>query len=268
MKTLSIGWVLFLLARNAVLATTVFGCMHFVLYVKRAQGNAFKFNSRWPDRDNPTFLFGHQNAENIFWSLCSGVPIWTGFEVLMLWSYANGYLPYVSFERNPIYCGLLMLLVPLFRSFHFYLIHRLIHAGRLYDLVHKVHHNNVNPGPWSGLSMHPIEHIIYFSGVLIHFIVPSHPIHAMFQLVHAGISPARGHSGFDVMYIRKGKGVDMDAYMHYLHHKHFEVNYGAGDIPFDEWFGTWHDGSPETEAVMNRRFKAKALARSPASNTH
>jgi hypothetical protein len=40
---------------------------------------------------------------------------------------------------------------------------------------------NDNPGPWSGLAMHPIEHVIYFSVVLIHFIVPSHPLHFFFN---------------------------------------------------------------------------------------
>ena len=89
--------------------------------------------------------------------------------------------------------------------------------GRLYGLVHKIHHNNVNPGPWSGLSMHPIEHLFYFSGVLIHFIIPSNPLHAIFQLVHAGISPARGHSGFHAVQLKNDTIVDMDSYMHYLH---------------------------------------------------
>jgi hypothetical protein len=36
------------------------------------------------------------------------------------------------------------------------------------------------------------------------------------------------------------------------------VNYGGeGLIPLDKWFGTWHDGSAEGEAIMNDRFKKK-----------
>jgi sterol desaturase/sphingolipid hydroxylase (fatty acid hydroxylase superfamily) len=261
MKTIDIGWVLFLLGRNTALTILLFGGMHYWFYMKKAQGEAFKFNARWPETDSKIFLFRNQTTENIIWSLCSGVPIWTGFEVFMMWCFANGYIPYVSFAERPVYCVLLMVLVPLWRSFHFYLIHRLIHVGKLYDWVHKLHHNNVNPGPWSGLSMHPIEHLLFFSNVLIHLIVPAHPLHVIFQLLHGGMTPARGHSGFDQLELAKGKKVDMDAYMHYLHHRYFEVNYGAGDIPFDEWFGTWHDGSKEAEEAMKRRFKARVIAR-------
>jgi sterol desaturase/sphingolipid hydroxylase (fatty acid hydroxylase superfamily) len=39
-----------------------------------------------------------------------------------------------------------------------------------------VHHNSVNPSPWSSLSMHPIEHLLYWSDSLIHLIAPSHPL--------------------------------------------------------------------------------------------
>ena len=31
------------------------------------------------------------------------------------------------------------------------------------------HHCHINVGPWSGLSMHPVEHVIFPGSVLIHF---------------------------------------------------------------------------------------------------
>ena len=44
------------------------------------------------------------------------------------------------------------------------------------------------------------------------------------------------------------------AYMHYLHHKYFNVNYGGdGLVPFDRFFGTYHDGSKDSD----NRFKPK-----------
>lgn len=47
-------------------------------------------------------------------------------------------------------------------------------------------------------------------------------------------------------------------FAHYLHHKYFEVNYGGdGVIPLDKWFGTWHDGSKDSDAQMNARFERK-----------
>jgi sterol desaturase/sphingolipid hydroxylase (fatty acid hydroxylase superfamily) len=113
-----------------------------------------------------------------------------------------------------------MLLIPLMREFHFYCIHRLIHVPALYRKVHHLHHNNVNPGPWSGLSMHPIEHLLYFSGVLIHWILPSHPVHALFHLIHAGLSPVPGHTGFEKVVVGKEGAIDTHCLAHYLHHKY------------------------------------------------
>lgn len=261
MREFSVGWVSFILLRNAVLTVLVYGGLHAVLYIRRSQETNFKYNPKWPEADNPTFLFGNQTAENVFWTMCSGVPVWTAFEVFTWWMFANGYIPYVDFREQPVYFIALMLLVPMWRGLHFYVIHRVIHMGPLYHLIHKVHHNNINPGPWSGMSMHTLEHIVYLSGVLIHFIVPSHPLHAMFQLVHATVSPAQGHLGFNRIVMGDEKYMDSDNYNHYLHHKYFEVNYGERLIPLDEWFGTAHDGSPEADEAMYKRLKAKKYAR-------
>ena len=167
---------------------------------------------------------------------------------------ANGYIPTITFESNPIWFVVLMLLIPLFREVHFYLIHRLIHWPPLYRTVHSLHHKNANPGPWSGLAMHPVEHLLYFSGVLIHWIVPSHPIHVIFHLQHLAFAPAQGHSGFERVVVTDKFGIKTGDYFHYLHHKYFECNYGNDLMPIDEWFGTFHDGSKDAEERMNERF--------------
>jgi sterol desaturase/sphingolipid hydroxylase (fatty acid hydroxylase superfamily) len=245
LQTFAPGWVAFVLARNACLVLLFFG-------------QAFKYNPKWPDGDSPTFLFRDQTRENLFWTLASGVPIWTAYEVVTLWVFANGYIPWVGWAAHPVYLAVLMLLIPLLREVHFYLVHRLLHVPVLYRTVHRLHHNNVNPGPWSGLSMHPVEHLLYFSGVLIHWVVPSHPVHALFHLVHAGLSPVPGHTGFEKVVVGKGGTVDTECYAHYLHHKYFECNYADGSIPLDQWFGTFHDGSDAAHDAMRRRVRARA----------
>ncbi|CAM5774627.1 desaturase [Labrys miyagiensis] len=252
------GWMLFLLVRNAVIVLAVFGAFHLRLYWLRRQGTAFKYNSKWPATDNPVFLFRNQTVDNMIWTFASGVPVWTVYEVLTLWAFANGYIPYVGYADHPIYCTVILLLIPFFREVHFYLVHRLIHWPPLYHSVHKLHHNNVNPGPWSGLAMHPVEHLLYFSGVFIHWIVPSHPFHAIFHLQHLGLVPAQGHAGFDKIVVGERSAIDTHAYEHYLHHKYFECNYTDGAIPIDKWLGTFHDGSPEAQERMDRRFMERA----------
>ena len=46
---------------------------------------------------------------------------------------------------------------------------------------------------------------------------------------------------------------DEEAYEHYLHHRHFTVNFGNAVIPLDKWFGTFHDGTPEAQRQMLAR---------------
>jgi sterol desaturase/sphingolipid hydroxylase (fatty acid hydroxylase superfamily) len=110
--------------------------------------------------------------------------------------------------------------------------------------------------------MHPIEHILYFSGVLLHWIVPSHPLHVIFYLQFTALSPAQGHTGFHRLIFGKRISAPNDNFVHYLHHKYFEVNYGGDYIPLDQWFGTFHDGSIEAhEAMIARRNLARLRSR-------
>ena len=151
-----------------------------------------------------------------------------------------------------------MLVAPIIHEVHFFAIHRLIHWGPLYRWIHSVHHNSINPSPWSSLSMHPVEGLLYHAVALWHLVIPSNPIVALFQLHIAGFGAVNGHLGFEKMEVTEDTAIDSHAYAHYLHHKYFEVNYGGdGLIPLDKWFGTWHDGTKEGEAIMDARFRKK-----------
>jgi sterol desaturase/sphingolipid hydroxylase (fatty acid hydroxylase superfamily) len=175
----------------------------------------------------------------------------------MLWAYANGYAPWLTFTQNPWTLAFVALVVPIIHEFHFFCIHRLIHTPLLYKWVHSVHHNSVNPSPWSSLSMHPVEHFLYLGTALYHLILPSNPIIMLYQLHYAGFGAIPGHVGFDKVEVGNGKLVDSHAYAHYLHHKYFEVNYGDALIPLDLWFGTWHDGSKEGDERMQSRYQKR-----------
>jgi sterol desaturase/sphingolipid hydroxylase (fatty acid hydroxylase superfamily) len=258
-QILAPGWIGLILLRNAALIGAVYGFLHLRLYIRKSQGNLFKYNHRWPSKDNDAFMFKDQTRDNMFWTLVSGLPIWTAYEVGMLWAMANGWVPVLDPAAQPILFGLVLFLIPLWREFHFYWVHRMIHWPPLYKYVHSLHHANVNPGPWSGLSMHPVEHALYFSSVLIHLIVPSHPIHVLFHQVHVGLSPAQGHTGFDKI-VAGDQALNTHAFAHYLHHKYFEVNYADGAIPLDKWFGSFHDGSPESDVVMDARLAKRREA--------
>jgi sterol desaturase/sphingolipid hydroxylase (fatty acid hydroxylase superfamily) len=258
LKTLAPGWIAYLLIRNMVAVLLFYGAFELRLYVLRAQRGQFKYNAKWPtDNHSAVFMFSSQNVDNMIRSFGIGLPIWTAYEVLILWAYANGWGPWTTVAQHPVWLICFGLAIPIIHEFHFYCVHRLIHAPILYKWVHSVHHNSVNPSPWSSLSMHPVEHLLYWSGSLVHLILPSHPALALYHLHVAGFGAVIGHIGFDKIVTGEEAAMDTHAYAHYLHHKFFEVNYADGTIPLDRWFGTWHDGSAEGEARMEARFEAK-----------
>lgn len=256
LQSLSAEWIGFLLLRNTATVLLVFGLLEFWLYIRRQQGNRFKYNGAFPaDRVSDVFWFKSQTIDNILRTFCSGVPIWTGYEALMLWAWANDIGPWTAFGDHPVWLCVFALILPLVHEVHFFLIHRLIHLPLLYRLVHSVHHNSVNPSPWSSLSMHPVEHLLYWSDALIHLVLPSHPLLVLYHLQIGGTGAVIGHVGFDKIETGDETAINTHAYAHYLHHKYFEVNYADGALPLDKWIGTWHDGTPEAHARMMSRFR-------------
>ena len=88
------------------------------------------------------FLWNNQIRDNIFWSCISGGITWTAYEVLMLWAYGRGIIPYLDPAAGPlqiVWFVLVLAAVPLFRLFHFYWVHRLLHWPPLYKAGHYLH---------------------------------------------------------------------------------------------------------------------------------
>ena len=259
MREFSLSWVPIILVRNLGLAIAVYGAWHLWLYSWRKQDTSFKCNRQWPKEKSAAFTFGNQTYDNMFYTLASGVPIWTAYEVLLLWAYANGFAPLITFAEHPVWFIAVFFLVPFIHEVGFYVAHRSLHWPPLYRIAHSLHHRNVNPGPWSGLSMHPIEHVIYFASILLFFIIPAHPIHMINLASRLGVSPAQGHTGFDRVVTGGETSMDTSYYAHYLHHKYFELNYSDGMVPLDRWFGTFHDGTLEAQEAMSARRQKRSF---------
>jgi len=253
-KTLAFGWVAKMYLRNVILICVVAGGLHLLLHVRRTQGNKLKFDPSNLDGAGKQYSFNHQVRDNMFWTLTSGVLFWTAFEAFMLWALANGYAPMLMWTKNPIWFVLLFFLTPMWISFHFYWIHRALHWPPLYKLAHALHHRNVNVGPWSGLSMHPIEHLMFFSSVLIHWFVSAHPIHILFHMQHQALTAATSHAGFAGMVVKDKNALALGTFHHQMHHRYFECNYGSLEVPWDKYFGSFHDGTDDShQAFLARR---------------
>ncbi len=256
MATLSLGWVSQIYVRNLILICLVAGSLHLYFYTLKKQEAALKFDPRSMAKNNGKFTFRNQVHDNMFWTLASGVTIWTTYEVLWFWAAANGYTPLVTFSEAPVWFLAWFAIIPIWASLHFYWIHRLIHWPPLYRLAHSLHHRNVNVGPWTGISMHPVEHLLYFSSVVIHFVVLSHPLHFLFHLFVQALNPPLSHSGFDGLKIGGVKKVELGDFFHQMHHRYFECNYGTVEMPWDKWFGSFHDGTKEAhEGLKEHRQK-------------
>ena len=258
MATLHPRWVLEIYVRNVVMFTLLAGTLHMVLYGRRAQQQRYKYNTRWLS-SNPDFLWGDQTRDNIFWCLASGCAVWTVYESLTLWFYANDWIPSVEWSSGWLYLSALTVLTSLWSVTHFYCIHRVLHIRWVYDRVHYLHHRNVNPGPWSGLSMHPVEHMMYLSMFLLWWVVPAHPVILILTLSSNSLATAVTHSGFERFEIgrRGGRSMKGADYFHHLHHRFFECNYGNRPVPLDTLSGTFHDGTPEANTRMRERMRAR-----------
>jgi sterol desaturase/sphingolipid hydroxylase (fatty acid hydroxylase superfamily) len=179
-------------------------------------------------------------AHNLwYWSL--GVLQWTCYECGMMRLWATGAAPRVLDSEILLSPRLLalhvfwVLAIQVWRDLHFYIAHRLIHVRAVYRYVHSLHHRNTDPEPFSGMTMHPVEHLYYFSNALVpSLFLPLSPLIFMWNFLHLTLAPGAGHSGWEDHW-------QADQY-HFIHHAKFECNYGSPSSAWiDQYFGTFRE---------------------------
>jgi len=249
------GWIFQIWVRNLILLGIFAGGLHLWFITFSMQGKRLKFDARSMMKKNGTFTFRDQVHDNMFWSLTSGVAAWTLFEVLYVWGAANGAIPVMAFKGSEIWFFAWLIMLPIMGAMHFYWVHRLLHWPPLYRRFHSLHHRSINVGPWSGLSMHPVESMLYMSSVLVFFLIPAHPVIVLLHLYIRAIGPCFTHAGFENAMVGEQKLVDAGDFHHQLHHRYFECNYGTAEMPWDRWFGSFHDGSEAATKRIRARKK-------------
>lgn len=249
------SWMLRVYLSNLVPHVMTASILHWWLYQRKGQDMRTKYDARDQATNNGTYTFRNQVLDNMFWTIASGITLWTAFQIPVYWAMANGYAPAFFFPENPVWFVLMFPFLVVWSSFHFYWVHRLLHVPFFYKLAHALHHRNINVGPWSGISMHPIEHLLFYTNFLIHFVVPSHPIHVLFHGYMQSMHPIFSHSGFDRLYAAGEDRAKMGDFFHQLHHRYFECNYGTVEMPWDRWFGSFHNGSEEGTQETRARKK-------------
>jgi sterol desaturase/sphingolipid hydroxylase (fatty acid hydroxylase superfamily) len=260
-----LDWMLQIGLRNLVIVLVVAGGLHLLLFTLRRQGDDTRYDARPLAAKSKVFHFDNQVWDNVLWTLVGSVPIGTLWECLLLWGYANGYATLISFEDNPAWFIGWMLIIPLWSGFHFYWYHRLLHVGPLYRWFHSWHHRNVNTGPWSGHAMHPVEHLFLYSDLAIHWLVASHPIHVIFNAMLHTIAGPTSHCGYHEVRLTRFFSLQLGDFMHQLHHRFFDCNYGSYETPWDKVFGSFHDGTDAGDQhIKQRRRQMYQKKNSPA----
>lgn len=254
-QSFAFGWIAQTYLVNLGFMLVIAGGLHWYFYMKKGQGKTLKFDGRGQASGNRAFLFSDQVRDNMFWSLTSGVAQLTGFQVVIMWMMANDYAPTITMASNPVWFVLWIVLLPVWSAFHFYWVHRLLHMPFFYTRYHALHHRNINIGPWSGLSMHPVEHLLYLTSLCVHWVVASHPIHLIFHVLYQGPGAAMTHTGYEDLLIKDKRRLALGTFYHTLHHRYFECNYGNQEMPWDRWFGTFHDGTDDSTAETRARKK-------------
>jgi sterol desaturase/sphingolipid hydroxylase (fatty acid hydroxylase superfamily) len=252
--------ILSVYSRNLFVTLLTAGGLHLYFYTFARQGLERKYEKRGMLSNSKLFTFNDQVYDNMFWTLVSGVTIWTAYEILLYWGLANGYAPSHSWSDGKVWFVALFFVIPIWISLHFFVNHWVLHWPPLYKISHAIHHRNISTGPWSGISMHPIEHLLYLSSLLIHFLIPSHPIHIMFHAYGLTLGAIFGHVGYDSLLFRGKPVMAIGHFHHQLHHRHFECNYGASELPCDTWMGTFDDGSPQARQRIKERTRIRSEA--------
>lgn len=250
-------WIAGIWLRNAAIVAVLAGVLHLWFHKYAAQGTDLKYDPRPFPRQGRVFTLNSQLLDNMIWTIASGVTIWSALECLLWWAMANGYAATITFDTNPVWFIAIFFLIPVWESFYFYWMHRFLHTNAMYRF-HALHHRNTDIGPWSGLSMHPVEHAFYFGSVLIHFAIASHPVHIIFHLMFYGLLAITSHTGFEGILFRNKKRLHLGNFHHQIHHRYFECNYGNLDVPWDILFGSWHDGTEAGKTAMKERLKARS----------
>lgn len=229
------AWILKIMARD-VIVSGLAGLLWQGLIINSSMTpklRPLKFNK---DYQHPKHL-----DREIFYSF-STILCGTLWEVVIMWMYAAGYCNtwYMDWNQHKLSRALMIITMGIWRDGYFYWCHRFMHDwdteyipdfGKwMYKVAHSLHHKSRNIQPWSGISMHPIEGLIYETAVFLVLPFAHHPV--MINLIKIDLNYAAilGHDGHE--YPAAGD------WFHTVHHMKIKGNYGSPNCPFDWLFGT------------------------------
>jgi sterol desaturase/sphingolipid hydroxylase (fatty acid hydroxylase superfamily) len=248
-KTFEWDWMSRILIRNMLTTWVVCCAWDWLLYFSpfKHKLNPYKYNPEYPPFDQIKHDAFYTTLSSFFGSC---------IEILLCHWWAIGAIPMQrSLSEAPLTNIIVAITITHWRMIHFTLMHRGMHPWKttqipdlgkfLYRHVHSLHHKSYNPTAFSGTSMHPVESILYYTVGIIPIAFGLHPIHALAAMIECAIAAWLGHDGFQYP--------GYCDYYHYLHHKHFECNYGGPHLPFDWYWGTYAGNDEDVKKLGSRK---------------
>lgn len=148
-------------------------------------------------------------------------------------------------DHSILYLVLSPILVLAAYETYYYWLHRLMHHRSIFKIVHRVHHESMEPTVFSAFSFHPLEAFLQF--IFFPIIIAVMPLHlgalaTVFTILT--VSAMINHAGVEVY--RNGwilKHIIGSSH-HDVHHREFKANFGL--------HLTWWDNAMKTSSQNNK----------------
>ena len=215
----------------------VAGIFYVVFYIIDPKG----FRSR---KVHPPTQDKRQYRREILWStLTSFFFALAGAGMVVLWQ--KGYTAiYEDIGQYGLWwLPASFLIAAIIHETYYYWLHRWMHKPKVYQLIHKVHHDSHITSPWTSFSFHPGEGVL--QSVIIPVVILFLPMHywtIVTLLTFMTLTSAINHSnveiypkGFHKNWL--GKWL-IGATHHSLHHTQYRFNYGLYFTFWDKWMKT------------------------------
>jgi len=176
-----------------------------------------------------------------FWTVLWGdvwpqLPMMLFVEPVFIYMGSRFDVPFPDWKHT----AMLVLMFFVVEDTYFYWVHRLLHWGPFYTLIHKVHHAHTAPFGMAAEYAHPVETLILgFGSVLGPFVVGPHMVEMWVWLFFRLWQEVDAHCGYDFPwslynFIPFYGGSEF----HDFHHMNFVGNYGSTLRIWDRICGT------------------------------
>jgi Delta7-sterol 5-desaturase len=199
--------------------------LYWLLWVRRPQSWEIR---RLHDMNKRKSKMKSEIKWSLFSCLIFALPSAFMMEMISL-GHTKVYLNFLDYGW--LYLPLSLFIYLFLHDTYFYWTHRWLHIPSIYRRFHQVHHESINPTPWTSFSFDPVESMIQAIIIpLLVFIIPIHISMVGLLLTLMTIFGVVNHTGYEVYPHSWMRGFWSKHWItpthHTLHHHKFNCNYG------------------------------------------